>query len=71
MIANIDLHLRIFPTDEHRNLGVVAVECDAPDVAPHQDIACRASGRRLRAHITSVRRCGDHIPHVYADAVAD
>ena len=71
MRAKVDLHLRASPMSDHRNLGVITVEHDGLTVRPHQDIRCRAAGRRLRAHITSVRRCGDHVPHVYADAVGE
>ncbi|MBV9828853.1 MAG: hypothetical protein JO001_24770 [Alphaproteobacteria bacterium] len=71
MLAKVDLHLRLNPGDEHRNFGVVGVECDGPEVAPYQDIACHASGLDLRAHITSVHRHGNHVPHVYADAMAE
>ena len=70
MLANVDLHLRVYPTDDHRNLGIVSVECDGPEVAPYQDIEYHAAGLDLRAHITSVHRHGNHVPHVYADAMA-
>jgi hypothetical protein len=71
MIAKVDLHLRMSLGEEHRNLGVVEVECDGPEVAPHQDIACHADGRAVRAHVTSVHQHGDHLPHAYADAMTD
>jgi len=69
MLANVDLHLRVNPGDDHRNLGLVEVECDGIEVAPHQKIACHSGGRQVRAHITSVSRRGENVPHVYADAV--
>ena len=69
MIITVDLHLRSSPEDEHRNLGLVAVEHDGNCVAPHDDIACLTGDRLVRAHITSVRQQGDHLPHVYADEV--
>jgi hypothetical protein len=71
MLANVDLHLRVNPGDAHRNLGLVLVECVGPQVLPHQDIECLAGGRQVRAHITSVRRDGAHLPHVYADTVEE
>jgi thymidine phosphorylase len=70
MIITVDLHLRTNPQDEHRNLGLVAVEHDGNRVAPHDDIACVAGDRLVRAHITAVRQQGDHLPHVYADEVS-
>jgi hypothetical protein len=69
MILSVDLYLRSSPHDEHRALGLVAVEHDGNRLAPHDDIACVTGDRLVRAHITAVRQQGDHLPHVYADEV--
>ena len=69
MILSVDLHLRSSQRDEHRSLGLVAVEHDGNRLAPHDDITCVTGDRLVRAHITSVRQEGDHLPHVYADEV--
>lgn len=70
MILSVDLHLRSSLEDEHRNLGLVAIEHDGNRLAPHDDIACVSGDRVVRAHITSVSQQGDHLPHVYADEVS-
>ncbi|HEX3952551.1 MAG TPA: hypothetical protein VHW90_03190 [Stellaceae bacterium] len=69
MKINVDLHLRSNPGEEHRTLGMVAVEHEGPQIAPHADIACQTAGREIHAHITSVHQHGDHLPHVYADTL--
>jgi hypothetical protein len=69
MIITVDLHLRSSQRDEHHNMGLMAVELDETDLAPHQDLAFASGGRLVRAHITSIRQQGDHLPHVYADEV--
>jgi len=47
----------------------VAIEHDGNRLAPHDDIACVAGDRVVRAHVTAVRQQGDHLPHVYADEI--
>ena len=69
MILNVDLHLRANPSDDHRALGMVSVELDGAALAPHQEIAMRADGRRVRAQITSIHQHGSHLPRVYADEI--
>jgi hypothetical protein len=69
MLITVELYLRSTPLDEHRQLGLVAVELDGTRLAPHEDIVCESAGRLVRAHITAIRRQGDHLPHVYADEV--
>jgi len=69
MFINVDLHLRVDPGEAHRNLGLVVIESDGPLVQPHHDIACCAGGRAVKAHVTSVRRRRDRLPHVYADTI--
>ncbi len=69
MIHKVDLHCRISPADEHRSLGVVAVEHDGSELEPHKEITYRAAGRKVRAHVTAIRARPEHTPHVYADEV--
>jgi len=71
MISKVDLHFRSSPAEDHRSLGVVSVEHDGAAPAPHQDIACGLGQRRIAARITSIRQRDGHLPHVYADAVAE
>lgn len=69
MIVSVDLHLRSSPAGDHRALGLVLVELDGTQLAPHQEIACCIDGRRVRARIDSLHRTGGHLPRVYADEV--
>ncbi len=69
MISKIDLHLRLQRSDEHRSLGVVVVEHEGPRLAPHQEFACWAEGRRVGGQVTSIHARSGHLPHVYADEV--
>jgi hypothetical protein len=67
MITAVDLHLRSNPAGDHRALGMVSIEADGAQLAPHQEIALRIDGRRVRAQITSLHQRGSHLPRVYAD----
>jgi hypothetical protein len=67
MITKANLHFRSRPGDEHRCRGIIAVEHDWPELQPHQEITYRIAGRQVRAHVTAIRACQDHLPHVYAD----
>lgn len=69
MIVSVDLHLRSNPADDHRVYGLVLVELDGNQLAPHQEIACCIDGRLVRAQITSLHQRGSHLPRVYADEV--
>ena len=69
MIINVDLHLRSSLAGKHRNLGVVEVEHDGPELEPHQEIRYRATSRQVRAQVTAIRARPEHLPHVYADEV--
>lgn len=69
MITSVDLLYRSDASDDHRRLGVVAIEYPGPRLAPHQDIAFCVGSRRVTARITSIHRHGDHLPHVYADEI--
>lgn len=71
MKEQVELHLRSHPLGSHRNLGLVAVEHEEPDLHPAGQIVCEADGRRLQAHVTSIHKRGDHLPHVYADELAE
>lgn len=69
MITSVDLLFRSDASDEHRRLGVVAIEYPGPRLAPYQDIAFCLGSRRVAARITSIHRQGDHLPHVYVDEI--
>ena len=67
MLEKVDLHFRSSPLGEHRNFGLISIEHEGPELEPHQLISCRLGEREIRAHITSISRHGDHLPHVYAE----
>ena len=71
MISKVDLHFRSSLADDHRSLGVVAVEHDGAVVEPYQDIACWIGRRLVTARVTSIHQRGRHMPHVYADEVRE
>jgi hypothetical protein len=67
MAIKVDLHLRSNPADDHRTLGMVAVEVGGAQLAQHQEIALSVDGRPVRAQITSLHQRSGHLPRVYAD----
>ena len=69
MLLKIDLHLRSDRAQEHRHLGVIAVEHQGPQIGPYDDITYGIAGSRVRAQVTSLHRRGNRVPEVYADAV--
>ncbi len=69
MISKVDLHLRSQPAEEHRSLGVVAVEHEGPRLALRQSFACWAEGRRVGGRVTSIHVRPGRLPHIYADEV--